>query len=110
MLRSADYNQADECFPADAIGRQCVPSCLMFLITASQILSCEDIQTADLNDILFACSHLYCAIHQSDSNLEFTDPANLPERVSYKGNTVYISHGRVASGVMQENSILDGQN
>ena len=48
LLRSADYNQADECFPADAIGRQCVPSCLMFLITASQILSCEYIQTADL--------------------------------------------------------------
>ena len=60
LVSTADYSQAAQCFPVNARGRQCVPSCLMILITVND-MPCSNIRTENLSDILFAGSYLYCA-------------------------------------------------
>ena len=110
LIKSADFNQAAECLPSDARGRQCVPTCLMFLLTSRHMKPCITIQTEDLNEILFAGSHLYCALHQLVSTSDLIDPVSLPERISYNDKTVYIKHVQVLSGFMEENANIDGQN
>ena len=110
LIKSADFNQAAECLPSDARGLQCVPTCLMFLLTSRHMKPCITIQTEDLNEILFAGSHLYCALHQLVSTSDLIDPVSLPERISYNDKTVYIKHVQVLSGFMEENANIDGQN
>ena len=34
---------------------------------------------------------------------------NLPKRIYFSGNTVYIRHNRVFSGFIEENPLIDGQ-
>ena len=108
LVSTADYSQAAQCFPVNARGRQCVPSCLMFLITVND-MPCSNIRTENLNDILFAGSYLYCAICESTSASGLLDPENLPERIYYSGKTVYIRHSQVFSGFIEENPLKDGQ-
>ena len=82
----------------------------MFLLTSRHMKPCTTIQTEDLNAILFAGSHLYCALHQLVSTSDLIDPVSLPERISYNDKTVYIKHVQVLSGFMEENANIDGQN
>ncbi|XP_060571280.1 uncharacterized protein LOC132729522 [Ruditapes philippinarum] len=108
-LCSADYNQGAECFPAVARGRQCVPSCLMFLLTATYIKPCTSLKTVDLNDIMFAGSFLYCALYQLGIASDFVDPQRIPERISYQKKTMFVTHKSVLSGFMKHHSLIDNQ-
>ena len=68
------------------------------------MMPCITIQTEDLNEILFAGSHLYCALHQLVSTSDLINQVSLPERISYNDKTVYIKHVQVLSGFMEENA------
>ena len=107
LVGTADFSQGAECLPAEAWGRQCVPCCVMFLITASKFRSCACIETQCLNDILFAGSYLYCAMFETSLTAGLTDPTNMPESIIYKGTTVNIRHKGVFSGFMYDSSLTD---
>lgn len=109
LVSSADYNQAAECFPIDARGRQCVPSCLMFLLYVNYVQSCLNIESCDLNEIMQAGSNLYCALRQCGLISGLVDPLKLPGRIFYKGETVYITHKGVLTGFIEDNVSTDGQ-
>jgi len=108
LVSSANYSQGAECLPSEARGRQCVPSCLMFLLTA-YTKPCANIVTDDLNEILYAGSNLYCALRECGAISDLTDPQDLPERVSYKGRTIFVRHKGVLSGFMGENPLIDSE-
>ncbi|XP_060554156.1 uncharacterized protein LOC132715189, partial [Ruditapes philippinarum] len=100
---TADFNQASENLPIKARGRQCVPTCLMFLIAVNYVKPCLLFQGEDLNDVMFAGSFLYCAMSEKQHDLVgLMDPTTFPERIAYKGHTVYLTHKRTITGLMDK--------
>ena len=104
LLCCADFSQSAECLPVEARGKQCVTSCLMYLITACQT-NPVSMQTSCLNDILFAGSHMYSALCEATCTSGLIDPENLPCRLVYKSKTWYVVHEGVKSGFIQGNSL-----
>ena len=107
LISRADFSQSAECLPIDARGRQCVPSCLIFLLMANGQKSCYDIDTEGLNDILFDGSHLYCAMMESNPRIGLIDPTTLPQRVSYKGKLLFVKNKELLTGFLHENPLAD---
>ncbi|KAH3851482.1 hypothetical protein DPMN_093964 [Dreissena polymorpha] len=104
LLCCADFSQSAECLPVEARGKQCVTSCLMYLITACQT-NPVSMQTSCLNDILFAGSHMYSALCEATCTSGLIDPENLPCRLVYKSKTWYVVHEGVIFGFIQGNSL-----
>jgi hypothetical protein len=100
---SADFNQAAECLPIDARGKQCVPCCLMFFII-SHSRPCSSITSADMNDILFAGSNLYCKLQLKGRQHEYMEPQELPEYIVYNSNKFHVRFKDVLSGVLNDQS------
>lgn len=101
LIASANYHQAAECLPASARGRQCVPCSLLFLITAQYQTQPRHIQPNDINSILHAGSHLYCAMSCLDTNMSsFVHPESLPVCIQYKNRKISVNHNGVVSGLV----------
>lgn len=100
LLCSAGCHQASENMPMEARGKQCVTTCLMFLIEVNYVKACSLIQAEDLKDVLFAGSHLYCATCKIIGTSGLLDPTVIPRRIAYKGHTVYFTHKGIKSGLI----------
>ena len=103
----ANLNQADDSLPYHARGRQCVPCCLMFLLTTEFYCMAQNIDSNCLDRILYAGSDLYCALTQSESNSTcisgYLDPFVLQGRIKYKDKIFGVKHICIYSGYIQEN-------
>lgn len=65
-------------------------------------------QPQDLHNILFAGSHLYCAIKSIQEVSSFMDPQELPEYIAYQGHNVHVCHNGIVSGFVGNNVQNDG--
>ena len=100
LLSTADFHQAGSNLPAHARGRQCVPCCMIYLLTV-HIDGHLHITSSDLNGIMVAGSHLYIETPKASSLM---DPCELPKQISYKNNMVAIDNTSVLSGFLSRNS------
>ena len=108
LISSADFHQGDVCLPSEARGRQCVPTCLIFLISIARIQPCRQINTPLLNEILYAGSYLYCALNQGRNlTSHLTSPTDLPEHITWRNISVYIRHKKIFSGFLLKNYALE---
>jgi hypothetical protein len=111
LICKADYNQAAECLPVVARGRQCVPCSFVFLITVFEKQSCEHIYSDCLNNILCSGSQLYCDLYQTAHlGSDFIDPIDMPKCVTFNGSTVNIKHMSVISGSLETYVQVDNIN
>ena len=110
LVIAADFNQAAECLPENARGRQCVLNCVMFLITSKYLKPPVHMQKEDLHDIMFAGSYLYNALHASHPSSGLVDPLNIPERIQYKGKTIHVSQKAVLTSFMGSSCHIDEEN
>lgn len=98
----ADFHQGSSGLPINARGRQCVPSCFMFLITIKYFKPGLSFITKDLNEILIAGSQLYLAICDEELTTGFIDPEKLPVHVCYKQKRIFCTHSNVITGLIEE--------
>ena len=107
LIAQANVNQAADCFPVLARGRQCVPCSLMYLFMIKGGKHPKDMACEDLFNILKTGSSLYCGIHNEPSyNLNnyngLVDPGCVPQKITYNGTSFFLRHIGVKSGLMTE--------
>jgi hypothetical protein len=95
----AEYHQDAPCLPEQACGKQYVPCCLGFLLVMS-CSSVETLSTTDFNNILSACSLLYCILQTSHlmKDRGFFESQEMPQFIIYNKRKFCVKHKQVQSG------------
>ena len=77
----------------------------------NKIQPIKEVNTQYLDDILYAGSHKYCALHKNHNSASgFTNPSDLPENIFWKKTRVIFRHKVVLSGFRAENALIDDVN
>ena len=84
VLLQGSIHPGDEIFSPDSRGRQCLPCCLVFLVTAVQKRICTNMWNVNnMNEILFAGDKLYkYAKKNSKTYDDYLEPCDLPSYFS----------------------------